>query len=804
MTLHLLKYSLRALRRQRGYVAINVIGLAIGMACSLMIGLFILNELSYDQYHKDKDRIFRVGLHAFFAGQEIKGAYTSSPIGPVMTSEFPEVASFLRMDTWDETTIQIDDRFFSENYFVLADSTFFDFFSIPMISGNPQTALVEPFSVVLSESSANRLFPDEDPMDKMLRIGGAQTLFRVTGVMQDVPENTHFYANMVGSFSTNPRSVDNNWLSNSFFTYLKLHPGAKASDVSDRFEGLIIKHIGPMIKQLMGITIEDFVSHGNSFNYFLQPLTRLRLDPSVEFHQKPPTDPKYIWIFSAIGILILVIASVNFMNLSTAQATKRAKEVGMKKVAGSTRGMLIGQFVAETVILSLFALLLAFGIARLALPAFNQWIGLGLSFSFSSVGYAIPAMILLALIVGLLAGSYPAFYLSSFNPISVLKGKGGNGKQNTLLRKGLTVLQFAISIMLISSSVIMYRQLNFMLEKDLGFNKENLLVIRRAQDIGNQVNSFKSELLGVPGVISVSASTAVPGRSNNTNGYSIRGRDDETFLLQTTWADYDFLKTYNIKIAEGRFFDPDMLTDQQACVINERTLRNFRIDDAMGTRFVAPGENMQVLPVIGVMQDYHFESLRFDITPCIILFKNENMNWGYISIRIERDKMQQVLNETESLWSEFASGNPMMYFFMDDDFNRLYAEEKQNAGLSLVFTLLAIFIASMGLYGLTAFTLQQRIREIGIRRTFGASVPSIWYIFSKDVMILIGIACAIGWPLVYWIAGNWLQKYHYRIGMHPADFLAGLLVASLIALATISYRVIRTASINPSLSLRYE
>ncbi len=804
MLSHYIKFSFRALRRQGGYVAINVLGLAVGMACALVIALFIMHELSYDQHHEHKDRIYRVGLHGIFSGQEVRAAYTASPMGAAMVADMPEVENFLRINVWDETIIQRDDDFFIEQGLVEADDTFFDFFSVELLRGNKETALAEPYSLVLSESSAKRLFGDEDPMNQSLRVGNMPNHYRVTGVMADMPETSHLSAKMLASFVTNQRATDDNWLSNSFFTYVMLYPETDPVTVTERFEDLIVKYVGPQVRQILGITIEDFIAQGNTYNYFLQPLTGIHLDPTVGQFNHQPSDPRYFWIFGAIGLLILVIASINFMNLSTAHATKRAKEVGVKKVIGSSKGMLIWQFVVETVVLSAIALILAILITEITLPYFNNLLSLHLSLSFFTDWRVIPSLLLLVLLVGFFAGSYPAFYLSSFNPETVLKGRTGNGKQNTGLRKALTVMQFAISIILITGSVIMYKQLNYMLNKDVGFNTENLLVIRQAQALGNQIHSFKTEAQNIPGVAYVSASTAVPGRNNNNNGYIIRGREEESFLMQTNWVDYDFLDTYGIQVAEGRFFDPDLLTDQQAVVLNQRAVINYQLDDPFATRIVSPGDQENIMPVIGVLEDFHFESARSNIAPYVMRFKNEDINWGYVSIRIEPGMMPRVVEETERLWASFTSNDPLMYFFMDEDFNRFYREERQNAQLSVLFTLLAILIASLGLYGLTAFSLQQRTREIGIRKTFGAGIANIWYLFCKDVLILVAIATVLAWPLIYWVAGNWLQNYHFRISMQPADFFLGFVISLLIALSTISYRVVRAASMNPSISLRYE
>lgn len=804
----LITYSLRALRRQRSYVVINMAGLAIGIACSLIIAVFIMHELSYDQHHEHKDRIHRLVLHGKIGGQEMRGAWTPAPIGPTMVEEFPEVEGFLRLNQWSETVIRYEDKAFTENYFVEADSSFFDFFTIPLLLGDPGTALTDPYTLVLSETTAMKIFGDEDPIGKMLRVGTGTTLYKVTGVMQDMPQTSHFDANMVGSFVSNWQSSRTDWLANNLATYVMLYPEADPEVMNERFMDLVIKYAGPEIRQFLGVNMEDFLQQGNQYNYYTQPLTSIHLTPSVENPFKAANDPKYLWVFGSIGLLILVIAGINFMNLSTAQATKRAKEVGIKKVSGSTRGSLIRQFLIETMILAFFALCLAIVLTEIAVPYLNNLLDFEMKVNYLGNWYTLPALFLFAATVGLLAGSYPAFYLSSFNPNEVLKGKVSSSKGTMTMRSGLTVLQFAISIVLIVGTLIMYRQIQYMLNKDLGFDKEHVLVIRRAGALGGQMNSFKEELKGIPGIVSVSASTAVPGYSNNNNGYLIAGRPDETFILHTTWVDYDFLETYGLKLTSGRFFDPSLLTDRGACVINDRTVRNFVIEDPLQTRFM--GNNMLsvdstvTLPVIGTINDFHFESMRQDISPYLFQFKHDEIQWGFVSIRLSPGAGSDVIEEIEQVWASFTANDPMLYFFMDDDFDRLYREEKRSANLAVIFTILAIIIASLGLYGLTAFAVAQRTKEIGVRKTFGASIFDIWRLISREIIVLVTIATAIAWPLVYWVASNWLESYYYRTDLHVMDFLAGFLIAVIIALITISYRTFRAASVNPSVSLKYE
>jgi putative ABC transport system permease protein len=804
MIKNLFKHSVRALRRQKGYVFINVAGLAIGIACSFVIGLFIIHQLSFDQYHEKKDVIYRVNLDGKIGGQEILAASTTSPLGPAMVRDFPEVLDFLRINNWAETVIKYEDQFFTENYFIEADSSFFSFFSIPLLKGNPETALTEPYTVVISESTSHKMFGDDDPLNKMIRVGTSTSPYMITGIFRDVPENTHFEANMIGSFTTNPRSKDESWLSNSFSTYVILHSETDMDVINDRFQDMVIKYAATEFFQYIGVSMEDFIAQGNRYNYFLQPLTDIHLNPSIENMLKASNDPKYLKIFGAIGVLILVIGGINFMNLATAQAMRRSKEVGIKKVSGSSRGLLMTQFLTETVILSFLAMLLAIGITEISLPYINSILDVNLQIGYLSQWYTLPSMILIAVIIGLLAGSYPAFYLSSFNPVRVLKGKATNGRGNITLRSALTTVQFAISITLIVGTLIMHRQIQYMLNKDLGFNKEQVIVIRRASVLGDKISGFKNELNNIAGVVSVSASTAVPGRNNNNNGYVIQERPEESFIMQTNWVDYDYLTTYGMELADGRFFDPEYLTDRNACLLNQRASREFLLENPLQTRVSSGDNELGFMPVIGIVRDFHFESLRNDIRPYIIRFKNENQNWGYVSVRLAQGRPDETIEAIENVWSSFTAHEPMLYFFMDQDFDRLYQEEKQNASLSVLFTILAIIIASLGLYGLTSFTVAQRTKEIGVRKTFGASITNIWLMVVKEIMILVGISTAVAWPLVYWVASNWLQNYYYRINLSPMDFLKGFIIASAIALITISYRTVRAAKLNPSISLRYE
>jgi len=806
MLRNLIKHSISSFKRQSAYIIINVLGLSIGIACSLLIALYVINEASYDQYNVKKDRIFRTILNGKIGGQEVTTSSSPAIMGPTMVKEFPEIEDFLRMNGRGPTVIEYNKQTFTEDHIIEADSSFFNFFTIPVLKGDAKSLLNAPRKVVLSESTAKKIFGSENPIDKQIKIGTDSLFYIVTGVMADVPQKSHFEANLLTSFMTNPRSKEPNWMNNSFSTYFLLKPNSSYKTVDAKYPELLQKYVGPEIQKYTGISLADFIAKGNKYRFFLQSLNDIHLDTSVQQEFKASVDPKYLKIFGGIAILIVIIAAINFMNLSTAQASRRAKEVGIKKVAGSTRIMLIAQFLSESFILSLLALIVAIFFIKLSLPFFNNLLGANLTLSLFAAWYTIPLLILFCVIVGFLAGSYPALFLSSFNPYEVLKGSVKNSMQNGRLRRVLVVFQFAVSILLIVGTMIMYRQIKYMLNKDLGFKKEQLIVINRAEALGTKMKSFKETVKNIPGVINITSSTAIPGRTNNNNGYLIEGRKDETFLMTTSWVDYNFLDTYGMTLASGRSFNESFSSDKDACIINESAFRDFKITDIEKTRFMEPRDSgkLNYLPVIGVVKNFNYESLRNPIGPYILKFQNDYMLWGYITVRLSGQNYSKTINAIEGKWKEFVSNNPLQYYFLDADFELMYKQEKQNAQMAVIFSILAIFIAALGLFGLTSFTVEQRTKEIGVRKAMGSSITGIYIVISREVIILVSISALIAWPLVYYWAGKWLQNFYYKINLGFFSLVFGLAIALGIAVLTISYRILRAARVNPAQSLKYE
>ncbi|TAL73296.1 MAG: FtsX-like permease family protein [Bacteroidetes bacterium] len=803
---NLLKHSLRSFKTQRAYIIINILGLSIGIACGLLIAIFVINEASYDKYNIKKDRIFRAILNGKIGGQEITISSSAAVMGPTMLREFPEIEDFLRMSGSGPTVIEYNSQIFTEEHLIQADSSFFNFFSIPVLKGDPENLLNAPHKVVLSESTTKKIFGNENPIDKTIKIGSDTTRYTISGVMADIPGNSHFEANILASFMTNPQSGNPIWLNNSFSTYFLLKPNASYVTVDEKIPALLKKYVGPEVQQYLGISVEDFEKQGNKYRFFLQNLKDIHLDTSIRQEFKAASDPKFLIIFGSIAVLIVLIAAINFMNLATAQASKRAKEVGIKKIGGSSRGMLITQFLSESFILSLISLVLALIFIKVTLPYFNNLLGSNLELRLFGNWFIVPLLLLFSVVVGFLAGSYPAFFLSSFNPYEVLKGNVKNSIKNGRLRRVLVVFQFAVSILLIVGTMIMYQQIKYMLNKDVGFNKEQLIVINRADALGSKMKSFKEVVKGIPGVVNITSSTAVPGRINNTNGYRMEGRKDESFLMVSNWVDYNYLDTYGMSLVSGRFFNESYTTDKEACLVNESAIRNFGITDIQNIRFMEPRDSgkMNYLPVLGVVKNFNFESLRNPIGPYIFKFQNEGMMWGYITVRLSARNYSRTISEIESKWKEFVQNNPLQYYFLDEDFEKMYIQEKQNAQMAVIFSILAIFIASLGLFGLTSFTVDQRTKEIGVRKAMGSSVSGIYLVISREVIILVLISALIAWPIIYYIAGKWLQNFYYKINLGVFSFVAGLTVVLGVAILTISYRILRAARVNPAQSLKYE
>ncbi len=798
-----LKIALRNLLKHKAYSFINIAGLAVGLACCLLISLYVKDELSYDRYHEKADRLFKVVTDGRSPEREAKFALTPAPLAEALVRDFPEVETTTRLFTlFGNAVVAHGEKRFNEERIFFGDSTFFEVFSIPLIAGNPKTALAKPASMVLSETVAQKYFGSENPLGKTIRLNDDDDL-QITGVMRDVPANSHFHCDFLISlisagFSRNPSFISNN----NFHTYLVLRDGASLQALESKFPAAIKKYASAQIAARFGQTFEERLAAGYETKWSLLPVTDIHLHSQREYEIEPNGNIMTVYLFSAIAVIVLLIACVNFTNLATARAASRAKEIGIRKVIGSNRTQLLRQFLAEAILLSLLGLLAAIVLAELFLPVFNGLAGKQIQAAFFERPGSIVALLGLGIFVGLLAGSYPAFVLSALRPVLVLKSASPAGTSGAWIRRGLVVFQFAISVALIAGTLIVHNQLDFISSRRLGFDKEQVLVVKRASALGRQPETFKQRLLQNPGVINAATSTTLPGKLYGRSTYRAPGAPVEnSYGMHEMYVDEDFLPTLAITLAAGRNFSRDFASDTSAVLLNEAAAKLFGWEDPLGQTLAQPGDSLWRATVIGVVNDFHFESLHKPIQPLVILHQPF---FQYFSIRLRPENLAATVQVVESLWKEFVPQQPFEFSFLDQDFDALYRAEERTGKIFGLFAALAIFIACLGQFGLASHTIQKRTKEIGVRKVLGASATSIVGLLSKEFVRLVVIAMLIAAPMAYYIMSRWLQDFAYRITIGWWVFALAGGMALVIALLTVSVQSIKAALANPAEALRYE
>jgi len=802
-------YLLIALRnawRNKGYTLINLLGLAIGISSSIIILLFVLDELSYDRNNEHFRDIYRICIRGKIQGNELEAALSNAPMGATLKSDFAEVEEFTRLFTFDgDPIVRYEDNVHIEENFYYADSTFFNVFTAPAIYGDPARMLNRPNTVVLTEEIARKYFGSEDPVGKLLNVGQRGENYEVTGVVRGFSENAHFRFNMLGSMTSIGIADVTQWLGNNNYTYLRLQEGGIADELEAKFPALLEKHIGPQLEELLGLTLEEFFATGNTYGYFLQPLKDIHLKSDLQFEINPGGSQASVIIFSVIAIFLIIIASINFMNLATASAAKRATEVGIRKVAGAEKRRLIWQFLTESFLTTMLALILAIVLVELFLPAFNNLTGKQLLLSSIGSVRLITGLLVIGVFVGFAAGSYPAFFLSSFKPTDVLKSGAMRGIRGALLRRALVTFQFIITIVLFISTMVVNRQMKYMQNKDLGFNKENLVVIDRAYVLANQIDAFRQELLKNPLIHHVSASGAVPGGLIGDNVYLPEGAGtDETHAINNIVADWHFMETYELELVEGRWFHQENPTDSSALILNESAVRALSFEDPLNQRLSASfgSDSEDPLSIIGVVKDFNFQSLHQEIRPLVIQFNRGN-NYQ-LTVRISGNQTGESLAYIEKIWNSFMEQQPVHMTFLEEDLASLYNNDEKTASVFSIFSVLAIFIAALGLLGLASFSAAQRTKEVGIRKAMGASISSVLVTLSKEFIWLILLATLASWPVGYFFMRDWLQDYPVRIDLELTIFIISTFLAFFIAAVTVLLRVYQAASTNPVLCLRYE
>lgn len=806
MLLNEIKVALRNIRSSLLYTSINITGLALGIAASILITLYVIDEISFDAFHKQADNIYRVGLRAKISGQEVAAAATCPPMAQTVQDEFPEVQQVIRLAQWQETVVSYSDKAFTERNVLLADSNFFSFFSFNLLEGDPATALADMNKVVLTESIVKKYFGDqgsaESVLGKIMEIGNGKLLCMVTGIVEDAPKNSHIPYDMIVSLSSWEASKKLTWINNFLYNYIKLNPDADPVLVELKFADLVEKYVGPEAAEALGMDPAESGDDDFYYGYFLTPIKDIHLHSKLVAELKPTGDIKQIYIFSTIAIFILTLAIINFINLSTARGGRRAKEVGVRKTAGALRGQLIMQFLIESITQAFFAMLLAGLLIHLLIDTFNQVAQKNLSFNVLVDPWIIAFMLLLTLMVGLLAGIYPSLYLTSFKPIEILRGSWGGAKKSATIRSALVVFQFAISIFMITSTVLIYKQLRFIQKQDLGFSDDAVLVINNASMLDKNKNVFRKELSSYIGIKDVSISTHLPPNVTNSSIFRPDG-EGKDHLLNYYWTDQNHLNTLNIQMLQGRFYSKDYPSDSNALIINEVAFERFNWDSFEGHKILSfdRGDNGVMREVIGVVKDFNFAPLREDIQPMAIILGDFG---NLISVKFESDNYTELLESVKSKWKELSNGAPFDYYFLDDEFDTIYRTENQLGKIFLAFTILAIVIACLGLFGLASFTAEQKTREIGIRKVLGASIPNVVFSLTKNFMKLVLLAVIIGMPIAYILMSKWLEGFAYKTGFGVWIFvLTGLLVL-IISSFTVGSQAINAALCKPSDALKAE
>ena len=796
-----IKIALRSLNKNRTYSIINILGLALGLTISTLVFMFVTDETSYDKHWDNSERIHRTGIKANMMGQTMNAPVSPSPMAQALRTEFTAVESATRIQAirqeimvkYEETKIYVEKG-------VYADSAFFSVFNYEFVHGDPKTALVETNAIVITETTARKLFENENPMGKVLNYDNRRD-YLITGVVKEPTGHSHFHFDMFIAAN----QIENVWISNNHNTYFKIKDGFVFADFETKMKAKFLKNIEPDVERFLKLPAEEFFKQGNTFEYQTQKLHDIHLHSNLDWEIEQNGNILYIYVFVGIAILVLLIAGINFMNLSTARSGKRAKEVGVRKVIGASRSMLISQFLIESVIQSFIALFLAFILVELFLPGFNNILETEIQFYNEYFGQTLLFGVLVTLVYGLFAGSYPALYLSKFQPVNVLKGDFTKTKGGALLRKVLVVIQFTASITLIIGMIIIFMQISYLHNKDIGFNGEQVIVVPIQTDkMTNNFRSYKDIFLKNSNVLSVSRASYFPGDQPNQDMYSLEGREEQ-FPLWNLQVDYDFFKTLDVELLEGRLFKQELESDSGLYfILNQAAVKHLNIENAVGKKlgtFINRNGDIGYGNIIGIVKDFHIEGFNQSIRPMVISVSNSV--W-FASFKITPNNMTETIQDIEKEWNKLEPSHPFRYTFLDEKFGALFRQQENFGVMFLYLTILAIIISAMGLYGLASYTAEQRTKEIGIRKVLGASVGQIMNMLTKDFIKLVLIANIFAWPISYLLAKDWLANFSYQIDVPFLPFVFASVLAVVIALITVSAQAFQAANSDPVNALKYE
>ncbi len=802
-----IKTAYRSLLKNKGFTAINVFGLALGLTACLLIVLYVVDELSFDRYNTKADRIYRVNEDLKLGNNSVKYAVAMPPLAQTLKTDFPDIENTVRIKSANNWQIKKGGVKILESHIAFADPSLFSVFTLPMIDGDPATALKEPNSVVITASTAKKYFNTTQAAGRNLTVDD-NTIYKVTGVIKDIPKNSHFTFDFFFSMSTYADSRSDKWLRSDYSTYILFKKDTDPKKLEARFPQFLRKYSGSEMQSDLHLSADEFEKGGSYFKLNLIPLTDIHLHSNMSGELGSNSTVEYVYIFSAIALFILCIACVNFMNLSTARSSNRAREVGVRKVLGSSRSFLIFQFLTESTLIAFVATVIALVVTLLLLPAFNQLSGKEISITAQTFTWLAPMALLAIVLIGISAGSYPAFFLSAFKPADVLKGKLAAGFKSGWLRSFLVVFQFSISIFLIIATMVIYNQLNYIQTKDLGYNRSQVLIINHTDELFKQAQTFKQQVKQLQGIADVTLSRFLPTTSNRNTSifYKDAGMlDQQNSIFPENWfVDENYIETLGMKLVAGRNFSAAMGTDSTGLIINETAAKFLGFGNAIGKPLYqsldGKRQKVKAYHIIGVVKDFHFNSLRENISPVIMNLGNDN---GSLAVKVNTANIPLVIAQIKKIWNNLTPIQ-LDYAFMDQNFNNSYRAEQRIGTIFIVFSSLAILIACLGLFGLAAYAAEQRTKEVGIRKVLGASVGIIVGILSKDFIKLIAIAIIIASPVAWFVMHKWLQDFAYRVSISWHTMVIAGLAAMVIAVATISFQSVKAALANPVKSLKSE
>jgi len=803
-----IKTAFRSLQKNKGFTTINVLGLALGLATCLLIVFYVVDELSYDKYDVNASRIYRVNEDLKLGDNKVQYAVCMAPLAQTLKNDFPDVENAVRLKKIGDMHVTKGTESILEDNALFADPSVFDVFTLPVIYGDEKTALTEPNTVVITEEMAKKYFGKLNVVGENLIIdGNLQKPIKVTAVIKNIPEQSHFHADFLVSMASNPEGHSTEWLRSDYNTYVLMRKGADYKKLEAQFPQFLRKYSGGQMQQELNMSYDTFEKNGSFFRLNMMLLTDIHLHSNLTGELGINGNVEYVYIFSAIAIFILLIACVNFMNLSTARSANRAREVGVRKVLGSARKHLMFQFLAESTMVTFIAVIIALATAMLILPAFNHFAGKNIVFNSHTLTWLAPSALIAILLIGFLAGLYPAFFLSAFNPMQVLKGKISAGFKGGALRSFLVVLQFSISIFLIIGTLVIYNQLHYIQNRDLGYNRNQVLIIQHAFELGDHAKTFKQEIKQLPGVTNATLSGYLPVKSTRSTGifYKEAAADPKKSLFPQIWSiDEDYISTLAMKIRSGRDFSAQMPSDSNAIVINETAAKFLGFTDPVNKIVYrssgGPNPTYKPYTIIGMVKDFNFSSLRDNISPVVMQLNADNSS---LSIKVNTANIPALLSQIKDKWKDFTPAH-FQYSFMDQDFDAMYRSEQRIGTIFIAFTTLAIVIACLGLFGLAAYAAEQRTKEIGIRKVLGASIATITGMLSLDFIKLVCISILIASPIAWYLMQKWLQDFAYRIGIAWWVFAIAGVAALFIAFITISFQSIKAAIANPVNSLRSE